>query len=274
MQIDNDLLDFAIKNKLSEPIFRLYAWSPACVSLGRNQNDDFLDKEFLKSKNIDVIKRLTGGRALLHDKELTYSYICPIASLQNGESVVNSYKEISKNLVKGFEKLGIELKFGQSDCVKTLRKHTSCRNLKYRLYIKRPYSRISQIIENMRSRLSTLSVIIQNPCRGMTRRVFTQPQGKKPHTKQDYCMSISTGADLSFEGKKFIGSAQFRKEGYILQHGSVLFNYNKDLIEQLFNEKVDENSLTCLNLINPDISCEEVIRALHDTFINQGGQVV
>lgn len=201
MQIDSDLLDFAIKNNLSEPIFRLYGWSPACVSLGRNQSDDFVDKEFLKSKNIDVVRRLTGGRALLHDKELTYSYICPITSLKNGESVVNSYKEISQILINGFEKLGIKLEF---------------------------------------------------------------PQGKKAHTKFDYCMSISTGADLSYDGKKLIGSAQFRKEGYILQHGSILFNYDKELIEELFNEKVDETSLTCLEFINPNISCNEVIMVLHN----------
>lgn len=194
MQIDSDLLEFAIKNQLQEPTFRLYAWSPACVSLGRNQDEDFLDKEFLKSKNIDVVRRLTGGRALLHDKELTYSYVCPVSSLENGESVVNSYKEISQILIDGFEKLRINLEFGQ----------------------------------------------------------------KKPHTKFDYCMSISTGADLSFEGKKLIGSAQFRKEGYILQHGSILFDYDKDLIERIFGEKIDENSITCLREINPDITYEDI----------------
>lgn len=211
MQIDNDLLDFAIKNKIKEPVFRLYGWSPACISLGRNQSEDFLDKEFLKSKNIDVVRRLTGGRALLHDNELTYSYICPISVLKSGESVVNSYKEISQILIKGFEKLGINLEF---------------------------------------------------------------PQNKSPHTKFDYCMSISTGADLSFEGKKIIGSAQFRKEGYILQHGSILFNYDKDLIEQLFNEKVDTSYLTYLNAINPELNLDAVIKVLHDAFINHCWQVI
>lgn len=214
MQIDSDLLEFAIKNQLKEPIFRLYGWSPACVSLGRNQSDDFLNKELLKSKNIDVVKRLTGGRALLHDKELTYSYICPISSLKNGKSVVNSYKEISQFLIDAFEKLGINLEFGQN----------------------RIYSR--------------------------------------PHTKFDYCMSISTGADLSFQGKKLIGSAQFRKEGYILQHGSILFDYDSDLIEQLFNEKVDESALTCINLIDPAISRDEIIEVLDDTFVNYGRQII
>ena len=202
MQIDNDLLDFAINNKLSEPIFRLYGWSPACVSLGRNQSDEFLDSEFLKLKNIDVVRRLTGGRALLHDQELTYSYICPASSLNNGESVVNSYKEISKFLIEAFETLGIDLEFGQ----------------------------------------------------------------KRPHSKFDYCMSISTGADLSFEGKKLIGSAQFRKEGYILQHGSILFNFDKDLIQELFNENIDDNSLTCLNQINPQITLNDVKKALVEKF--------
>lgn len=210
MQIDNDLLDFAIKTQASEPVLRLYGWSPACVSLGRNQSDEFLDKDFLKSKNIDIVRRLTGGRAILHDEELTYSYICPVSSLKNGESVVNSYKEISQFLVDGFAKLGIKLEFSSNK--KTHKKITN--------------------------------------------------------EKTDYCMSISTGADLSFEGKKLIGSAQFRKEGYILQHGSILFNYDKKLIEKLFSEIIDKNALTCLNYINPAIGYDETKSVLYDSFIN------
>ena len=71
MQIDSDLLDNAIKNQTKEPIFRLYGWSPACVSLGRNQKDDFVDENLLKENGIDIVRRLTGGRALLHDNEIT-----------------------------------------------------------------------------------------------------------------------------------------------------------------------------------------------------------
>ena len=54
MQIDSDLLENAIKNQQKEPVFRLYGWSPACVSLGRNQKSDFIDENFLRENKIDI----------------------------------------------------------------------------------------------------------------------------------------------------------------------------------------------------------------------------
>lgn len=201
MQIDSDRLDFAIKNELKEPIFRLYGWEPACVSLGRNQKDDFLDYELLKSKNIDVVRRLTGGRALLHDNEITYSFICPESFLQNGSHIVSSYKEISQILIDKFKKLGIDLDFGASKPIKT----------------------------------------------GF-----------------DYCMLISTGADLCYKEKKLIGSAQCRSHGYILQHGSILYDYDKKLLEEIFKEKVSTDEITSIKEINPKLSKEEIIDILNE----------
>lgn len=201
MQIDSDLLDFAIKNELKEPIFRLYGWDPACVSLGRNQKDDFLDYELLKSKNIDVVRRLTGGRALLHDNEITYSFICPESFLQNGSHIVSSYKEISQILIDKFKKLGIDLDFGASKPIKT----------------------------------------------GF-----------------DYCMLISTGADLCYKEKKLIGSAQCRSHGYILQHGSILYDYDKKLLEEIFKEKVSTDEITSIKEINPKLSKRKIIDILNE----------
>lgn len=201
MQIDSDLLDFAIKNELKEPIFRLYGWEPACVSLGRNQKDDFLDYELLKSKNIDVVRRLTGGRALLHDNEITYSFICPESFLQNGSHIVSSYKEISQILIDKFKKRGIDLDFGASKPIKT----------------------------------------------GF-----------------DYCMLISTGADLCYKEKKLIGSAQCRSHGYILQHGSILYDYDKKLLEEIFKEKVSTDEITSIKEINPKLSKREIIDILNE----------
>ena len=67
MKIDSELLDKAILNQWSEPIFRLYGWKPACISLGKNQADNFIDYQLLKKHKIDIVKRITGGRSLLHD---------------------------------------------------------------------------------------------------------------------------------------------------------------------------------------------------------------
>ena len=199
MQIDSDLLDNAIKKQVKEPIFRLYGWSPACVSLGRNQKDDFVDQEFLNSCGIDVVRRLTGGRALLHDDEITYSYVCPVSSLKHGKNVVESYKEISQILINAFAKLGIELDFGGT---------------------------------------------------------------RKSQGHKDYCMLVSTGADLCWNGRKLIGSAQFRKEGYILQHGSILYDYNKSLLEKIFKEKVDTSSIVSVKEINSHITRQDIVDLL------------
>ena len=85
---------------------------------------------------------------------------------------------------------------------------------------------------------------------------------KGVHTKFDYCMLISTGADLCYQNKKLIGSAQCRKEGYILQHGSILYDYNRELLEEIFKEDVDTNSIISIKEINPDITKEDIINAL------------
>lgn len=199
MRIDSDLLDSAIENKLDYPIFRLYAWKPACVSLGRNQKDDFLDRSFLKENNIDVVRRLTGGRALLHADEITYSFICPTLYLKNGEHVVSSYKEISRILIGKFKTIGIDLDFGSNKPIKT----------------------------------------------GF-----------------DYCMLISTGADLCYHGKKLIGSAQCRKQGYILQHGSILYDYDKALLEKIFKEPVSTDEIISIKEINPKLTKEKIIDIL------------
>ena len=199
MQIDSDLLDNAIKKQAKEPTFRLYGWKPACVSLGRNQKDGFIDEILLKNYKIDIVRRLTGGRALLHDDEITYSYVCPTSSLKHGENVVESYKEISQILIDAFKKIGIELDFGGE---------------------------------------------------------------RKPQGHKDYCMLVSTGADLCWNGRKLIGSAQFRKEGYILQHGSILYDYDKNLLEKIFKEKVDTSSIVSLKEINPNITKQDIIELL------------
>ncbi len=195
MQIDSNILEKAIEINSNEPVFRLYGWKPKCISLGRNQKDNFL------TGKIDSVRRLTGGRALLHDNEITYSYVSPVNIIPNGESVVESYKYISGILINFFKTQGVDLNFGEN---------------------------------------------------------------KRISTHFDYCMLVSTGSDVCYKGKKLIGSAQCRKHGYILQHGSILYDYDKDLLEKLFQEEV--KGITCIKEIMPEMTKAELINLLEQHF--------
>ena len=193
MEIDAQMLENAISSSEKDILFRLYGWSPKCISLGRNQKDDFLTGE------IDAVRRLTGGRALLHDDEITYCCVAPADAIPNGQSVVDSYKYISGILIDFFKTLGVELDFGEN---------------------------------------------------------------KRVSTHYDYCMLLSTGADVCYKGQKIIGSAQCRKNGYILQHGSILFGYDKSLLENLFHEEV--KGIVTVNKILPTLTKEEFVKKFEE----------
>ena len=91
------------------------------------------------------------------------------------------------------------------------------------------------------------------------------PMGQvKGSMKFDYCMLISTGADVCYQGRKIIGSAQYRKQGYILQHGGILFGYDKELLESLFHEEVTKDSITTVKDILPDMTKEEFVRRFEE----------
>ena len=78
----------------------------------------------------------------------------------------------------------------------------------------------------------------------------------------DYCMLISTGADLCYKGRKLIGSAQCRKNGYILQHGSILYDYDKELLEKIFKEPVSTDEIISIKEINPILTKSQIIDIL------------
>ncbi|MDR1168035.1 MAG: hypothetical protein LBK53_03980 [Heliobacteriaceae bacterium] len=413
MQIDNNLLDMAIREGLQEPIFRLYGWSPACISLGRNQRDDFLTaaetntlvrhgkvnnledvigiadkvsspaatpprnllkqistlpqgegsltpqtvpplrgdrnscKEFrggdegvtdyicsylapksaanaflapvaakistlhphsirdtgsqgsffacslckpFNHSTIDVVRRLTGGRALLHDDEITYSFICPASYLKNGENVKESYKEISRILVDGFAKLGIELGFGWEEgrgnrkakkVVQSFNPSTPnvvppLRDIVTNTLFRHCEERSDEAIQAKaleftglpRRADALLAMTKQCKVNNLEGVIGTADKASGPQSlRKNYCMLVSTGADLCYQGKKLIGSAQFRKEGYILQHGSILYNYDSAMLEEIFNEPVA--SITCIKEINPDISRTDIINMLQSLNISR-----
>lgn len=186
MRLDEHMLKEAIENGYDFALLRFYTWKPKCVSLGKNQKTPSADLP----SGVDVVRRITGGRALLHDKELTYSIVAPILE---GDGVLDSYRHVSDGLVAGFKKLGLEV-----EC------------------------------------------------------------SSNKGSNAAYCMEISCGADISYKGRKLVGSAQFRSRGYFLQHGSILLDIDFELLEEIFSKKIDKNSIATLREIGANITLEEL----------------
>jgi len=80
--------------------FRLYRWLPYCISLGANQSFEDIDLEKAKTDGIDVVKRPTGGRAILHAEEWTYSVVMPLNYQYSPKEV---YSIISNALIRGLD---------------------------------------------------------------------------------------------------------------------------------------------------------------------------
>ena len=98
--LDNMEFDMNLVRKCKEGqgFFRLYYWSPYAISLGANQKESEINSVLAARDNIDVVKRPTGGRAILHAEELTYSVVLPLSF---GLKPREIYEKISKALIKG-----------------------------------------------------------------------------------------------------------------------------------------------------------------------------
>lgn len=107
MAMDEAILEH-MGSKKSQTTLRLYAWSPPCLSLGHAQPFSDVNKEKLDSLGWDIVRRITGGRAILHTDELTYSVIGPHDEPRLAGGVLESYLCISQALLASVRKLGID----------------------------------------------------------------------------------------------------------------------------------------------------------------------
>lgn len=88
-----------------ETVFSIYSWSAPTLSLGRNQPArGSYDQEKLRSSGVDVVRRPTGGRAILHDREVTYSVTAP---LDDEVALGETYDRINRILRSGLSRLGV-----------------------------------------------------------------------------------------------------------------------------------------------------------------------
>jgi lipoyl(octanoyl) transferase len=108
MAVDESILEHAQAGSGdSYPTLRLYAWDPACLSLGHAQPFSDVDVNRLKERGWEVVRRATGGRAILHTDELTYSVIAPYDEPRVEGGVLESYNRLAQALLLAVKNLGL-----------------------------------------------------------------------------------------------------------------------------------------------------------------------
>lgn len=178
MAIDEALL-LSVAAGESPPTLRFFAWTPPCLSLGYAQPIEDADLKRIANLGFDLVRRPTGGRAILHTDELTYSIITPQTDPRVAGGIVESYRRLSEGLMRGLMILGAEVR---NDKVFTAENKEREREK-----------------EKEDSALSANSAVKENPV----------------------CFIAPSNYEITANGKKLIGSAQARKRGMVLQHGSL-----------------------------------------------------
>ena len=159
MALDEAILE-AVQKDQAPPTLRFYAWNPPCLSLGYAQSVVDADLVAIEEMGWDLVRRPTGGKAILHTDEITYSISAPTDHPLFVNGVLPSYKRISLALIAGLENMGLEPVLNTADPP---------------------------------SQSNGNPVCFQNP-----------------------------GAfEITVAGKKLVGSAQLRRSGGVLQHGSI-----------------------------------------------------
>jgi len=176
MALDEALLENCRQGGFAEgtfPVLRIYGWSVPTLSLGRFQDAlTAVDQDFCRERGIPVVRRPTGGAAVLHDREVTYCLVGPTPEPPFAGSLLESYRRIASGIAAGLSLLGVE-----------------------------PDSR---------------SVAPQ------------LPRASRP----EQCFARASSYEITFEGRKVVGSAQVRRRGASLQHGSILLDADPELFDE------------------------------------------
>ncbi|WP_366923941.1 lipoate--protein ligase family protein [Metallumcola ferriviriculae] len=218
MAVDEKLLHQVITGD-SLPIIRFYSWAPAAISLGYFQKpEEVLDLAGCRDRNIDVVKRITGGRAVLHHYEVTYSIIASENETLVSGSIIQSYLKISKALLRGLRSLSIP----------------------------------AELV----------------------------PHGGKKKGLTTACFDAPSWYELTISGKKLAGSAQTRKQGALLQHGSILLDLDiNELADTMkfsgpqakdrFKRMMADRACAINQIMPRQFTVQEVTKALTNGFIDE-----
>lgn len=166
MAIDEAILN-AIADGASPPTLRFFAWEPATLSLGYGQPIADIDPSRLADRGWGLVRRPTGGRAILHTDELTYSVAAPMEEPRVVGSVVESYRRLSAGLLAGLQHLGLQARADRKEPAAAVR--------------------------------APDGTPVVNPV----------------------CFEVPSDYEITADGRKLLGSAQVRKRGVVLQHGTL-----------------------------------------------------
>lgn len=182
MAIDEALLLWHSENKIP-PVLRFYGWSKPSLSIGHFQNvQKSIDLQAVTKHQCQLVRRLTGGSAVLHDDELTYSMIVSEKHPKIPTTVNDAYYELAQGILNGYKELGIDAEFA---------------------------------IPKSHLRKERTAVCFEKPA------IY----------------------ELVVNGKKISGNAQTRKHGVLLQHGSIPFSFDVDMLFDLFTFSSEEKRM-------------------------------
>jgi lipoate-protein ligase A len=199
MALDEALLESVIRG--GAPVVRLYTWRPATLSLGVNQPIASVDRAACRERGFGLVRRITGGRAVLHQHELTYAVIAPRSDPRVSGGVIESYRKISAALVRGLRVLGADVALAEPDAALVRR-------------IARAHLRHNG--EGAGGARST-------------------PEGAGGEPEYGaVCFDVATAYELTAGGRKLVGSAQARRGDALLQHGSILLDIDFDAWTAVF----------------------------------------
>lgn len=199
MALDEALMDRA--RETGEWTLRVYSWVSPTISFGRNQTArGQYDLARVHEAGLGVVRRPTGGRAILHDREITYSVTAPVASAGD---LATSYQRINQLLVHALGALGVAVEIASA-----------------------------------------------------TARALAP--GAAP------CFAEPSAGELIAGGRKLAGSAQWRAEGALLQHGSILLADDQTALAALTtgSHRATPAPATLTELLQRPLSIREVAMSL------------
>ncbi len=197
----------------SLPTLRFYRWEPPAVSLGRHQPYADVNVEAAAELGYDIVRRPTGGRAILHTDELTYSVSAPGDEPRVQGSVMDAYLRLSNALLVGLHGIGL-----QAD--------------------KAP--------GNVRAGSDVSAA----------------------------CFEVPSAYEITIDGKKLLGSAQSRRAGYVLQHGSLPLVGDIGRLVDVLALQNDERSALRADLVSRAITVANALGVADDNDAVQFGNVV